>query len=47
MHCEREAAFGQMPSYVELQSCLQMAGDTKMLPEFKSFAKKSKFPNRP
>jgi hypothetical protein len=45
MHCEREAAFGQMPSYVELQTCLQIAGDTKTLPEFKSFAKKSKLPN--
>jgi len=45
MHCEREAALGQMPSYVELQTCLQIAGDTKMLPEFKSFVKKSKLPN--
>src|SRR5262245_44450906 len=29
MHCEREAALGQMPSYVELQTCLQIARDTK------------------
>ena len=46
MHCEREAALGQMPSYVELQTCLQIAGDTKALPEFKSFVKKSRFPDR-
>jgi len=46
MHCEREAALGQMPSYVELQTCLQIAGDTKTLPEFKSFVKTSRFSNR-
>ena len=46
MHCEREAALGQMPSYVELQTCLQIAGDTKTLPKFESFVKTSRFSNR-
>jgi hypothetical protein len=41
MHCEREAALGQMPSYVELQTCLQMARETKTLPKLESFVKKS------
>jgi hypothetical protein len=39
-HCEREAALGQMPSYVELQTCLQIARETKTLPELQSFIKK-------
>ena len=41
MHCEREAALGQMPSYVELQTCLQIARDTRTLPKLESFVKKS------
>ncbi|MBX9828474.1 MAG: hypothetical protein K2Y27_26210 [Xanthobacteraceae bacterium] len=41
VHCEREAALGQMPSYVELQTCLQIARDTKTLPKLESFVKKS------
>jgi hypothetical protein len=41
VHCEREAALGEMPSYVELQTCLQIARETKSLPELKSFIKKS------
>jgi len=40
-HCEREAALGQMPSYVELQTCLQIAGETKTLPKLQSFVRKS------
>src|SRR5687767_9750758 len=40
-HCEREAALGQMPSYVELQTCLQIAAETKTLPKLQSFIKKS------
>jgi hypothetical protein len=43
VHCEREAA-GQMPSYVELQTCLEIARETKSLPELKSFIKKSVTP---
>jgi hypothetical protein len=42
IHCEREAALGQMPSYVELQTCLDIARETKSLPELKSFIKKSR-----
>ena len=42
VHCEREAALGEMPSYIELQTCLEMARETKSLPELKSFAKKSR-----
>ena len=41
MHCEREAALGQMPSYVELQTCLQIARETSNLPKLESFVKKS------
>ena len=41
MHCEREAALGQMPSYVELLTCLQIARDTRTLPKLESFVKKS------
>ncbi len=41
MHCEREAALGQMPSYVELQTCLQIARETRTLPKLESFVKKS------
>jgi hypothetical protein len=41
VHCEREAALGQMPSYVELQTCLQIARDTGSLPKLESFVKKS------
>ncbi len=41
VHCEREAALGEMPSYVELQTCLEIARETKSLPELKSFIKKS------
>ena len=41
VHCEREAAPGEMPSYVELQTCLEIARETKSLPELKSFIKKS------
>jgi hypothetical protein len=41
MHCVQEAALGQMPSYVELQTCLQMARDTGNLPKLESFVKKS------
>jgi hypothetical protein len=40
-HCEREAALGQMPSYVELQTCLQIANETKTLPKLQSFIRKS------
>ena len=32
-HCERVAALGQLPSYVELLTCLQMAKDVKGLPK--------------
>ena len=41
IHCEREAALGQMPSYVELQTCLQIARETSTLPKLESFVKKS------
>jgi len=41
-HCEREAALGQMPSYVELQTCLQIARETKTLPPLPNFIKKSR-----
>ena len=41
MHCEREAALGQMPSYVELQTCLQIAREFKTLPKLEGFVKKS------
>jgi hypothetical protein len=42
VHCAREAAYGELPSYVELQTCLQIARDTKTLPSLQSFAKKRK-----
>ena len=40
-HCERLAA-GEMPSYVELQTCLQIARETKTLPQPQSIIKKSR-----
>ena len=43
-HCERLAAWGEMPSYVELQTCLQIARETKTLPEPQSIIKKSRLP---
>jgi hypothetical protein len=42
VHCEREAALSEMPSYVELQTCLEIARETKSLPELKRFVKKSR-----
>ena len=33
---------GEMPSYVELQTCLEIARETKSLPELKSFIKKKR-----
>lgn len=41
-HCEREAALGQMPGYVELQTCLQIARETRTLPQPESFIRKGK-----
>jgi hypothetical protein len=41
-HCERLAAWGEMPSYVELQTCLQIARETKTLPEPQGIIKKSR-----
>ncbi|MBX9845448.1 MAG: hypothetical protein K2Z80_26940 [Xanthobacteraceae bacterium] len=41
VHCAQEAALGQMPSYVELQTCLQIARETRTLPKLESFVKKS------
>jgi len=45
-HCQREAALGQMPSYVELLTCLQIAVETKNLPALQSFIKKRRSPQR-